>query len=335
MVFGLAPHTKYFWRLQEKNSAGFGRAVGVRNFTTLLPVPPPITLAAPADSSEPTADTILFRGAGSVTKFRHIILSSVQDSTFVTTTIDTTISDTAAKCTELNWNDRYWWKVRAMNASGWGSFSSVRTFMPVHITMIALNVSVSDGWNMISLPLLVHDSTKAILFPQAISHAFIYRGSYATTATLQPGIGYWLKFSGTQSVPVTGFNFTLDTISVTAGWNMIGSLSASIPVANIGSIPGGMITSDFFNYSGSYNIATTIEPGRGYWVKVNQNGKLILSGSANVPSSMKLRMELQNEIPPLPSDRRWYVCRWKWNSDGLSIGTKLSESVQSLHDHTL
>gem|GEM_PF-520640 len=299
-IFGLAPHTRYFWRIQAKNSGGVSSWSEIRNFTTLLPVPPPMTLAVPADSSEPTADTILFlwHPIGYEVLSYNLVISS--DSTFVMATIDTTLSDTAARCTELSWNDRYWWKVRAMNASGWGSFSNVRTFMPVHISMIALNVSVSDGWNMISLPLLVHDSTKALLFPQAISQAFMYRGSYAVSATLQPGTGYWLKFNGTQSVSVTGFNFTLDTITVTSGWNMIGSLSVSIPVANVGAIPGGLITSNFFNYGGSYNVATTLDPGRGYWVKVNQNGKLILSSSANIPSSMKLRMELQNETPPEP-----------------------------------
>jgi len=162
------------------------------------------------------------------------------------------------------------------------------------------SLSVDDRWNMISVPMAVSDYSKSALFPTALSPAFGYQGSYQIYGTLQKGVGYWLKFNGDQSVMMAGYLLTQDTIGVSAGWNMIGSLSGSIPVANVGSIPGGMITSNFFGYNGSYHVATKIEPGQGYWVKVNQSGKLVLSSSGNTPASLRVRIELQDGMPPAP-----------------------------------
>ncbi len=76
---------------------------------------------------------------------------------------------------------------------------------------------------------------------------------------------------------LTGGVRTTDTIDVVQGWNMIGSISGSASVGNIVQIPGGIVASSYYGYNGAYIVATTIDPARGYWVKVNQNGKLVLT----------------------------------------------------------
>jgi len=95
-----------------------------------------------------------------------------------------------------------------------------------------------------------------------------------------------------------GLELVNDTVNVTAGWNMIGSLTASISVGNIGSNPGGIITSNFFRYNGSYQNSTTIEPGLGYWVKVSQAGQLILRSTGNIPPANRIHIEDKGETPP-------------------------------------
>jgi hypothetical protein len=71
-----------------------------------------------------------------------------------------------------------------------------------------------------------------------------------------------------------------DTIDVIQGWNIIGSVSTSVPVGSIIQLPGGIVASSYFGYgSTGYGSATSIDPMRGYWVKANQNGKLVLPGS--------------------------------------------------------
>jgi hypothetical protein len=82
-------------------------------------------------------------------------------------------------------------------------------------------------------------------------------------------------------VSIPGQPLAADTIDVAQGWNMIGSISTSVPVGNIVQIPTGIVASQYFGYTGGmYNPATTIDPMKGYWVKVNQNGRLVLSGGA-------------------------------------------------------
>ncbi|MBI1805870.1 MAG: T9SS type A sorting domain-containing protein [Ignavibacteria bacterium] len=163
--------------------------------------------------------------------------------------------------------------------------------------------SVIDGWNMVSVPRTVSDYSKSAVFPSAVSNAFAYEGSYVIKSTLANGVGYWLKFSNNQQVSMTGYTHTLDTVNVQQGWNMIGSISQSILVTTIPSIPSGIVTSNFFGYQGSYIISSTIEPGKAYWVKVNQNGKLILSSSSSNPSSVPIRIVPTSELPPPPPER--------------------------------
>ncbi len=139
--------------------------------------------------------------------------------------------------------------------------------------------AVSDGWNLISVGNTVGDYRKSVLFPSASSGAFGYQGAYIVKDTLQNGKGYWLKFPGNQFVEITGTPRETDTVTVVAGWNLIGSGSGSISTASIIQIPSGIVTTQYFGYSTGYSPSLTIEPGRGYWVKTSAGGKLVL----NVP----------------------------------------------------
>ena len=49
-----------------------------------------------------------------------------------------------------------------------------------------------------------------------------------------------------------------------------------VPVSAIGN-PGAPLGSLFYSYNGGYKTADTLYPGRGYWVKADGEGKLILS----------------------------------------------------------
>jgi hypothetical protein len=60
---------------------------------------------------------------------------------------------------------------------------------------------------------------------------------------------------------------------------MIGSLSDSVSVNSISSLPANLISSNVFAYNSGYVNAETIEPGKGYWVKTNGSGKIILRTS--------------------------------------------------------
>ncbi len=138
---------------------------------------------------------------------------------------------------------------------------------------------VFAGWNMLSIHLLVLDSRKTTLFPNASSSAFSYNGTYIPSDTLEPGMGYWLKFDAAQNVTYTGDSILTDTIPVLTGWNMIGSLSKPITVTAVTSSPPGIITSSFFGFNSSYAVADSLMPRQGYWIRVSADGQLILKST--------------------------------------------------------
>jgi len=143
--------------------------------------------------------------------------------------------------------------------------------------------SFTEGWNLISLPLIMKDTRKSILFPRAISDAYLYSKSYIAADTLRNGVGYWLKFPSVTPEFVNGTINYSDTTTVSTGWNIIGVPSSIVPVSNI--VPlGTTILSHFFGFGNIYYAEDTLQPGIGYWVKVSADGSLVLNA---VPALMK------------------------------------------------
>ncbi|MFI5252196.1 MAG: T9SS type A sorting domain-containing protein [Bacteroidota bacterium] len=161
--------------------------------------------------------------------------------------------------------------------------------------------SVTKGWNMVSVPVTVSDSHKSILYPTASSDAYEFQGSYVIDSLPSNGVGYWLKFGTAQDIAVAGSWLTDDTVSVTPGWNMIGSISEPLPTNRITSVPGGLTTSQFFGYHRHYVTSDTIFPGNGYWVKVDRAGKLVLDTSSSSAVSAVMSKSYNSRIKIMPS----------------------------------
>jgi hypothetical protein len=138
------------------------------------------------------------------------------------------------------------------------------------------DVSVTETWNMISLPRVVADSAVTTLFPTAISDAFKFTTQYISVTKLENSLGYWLKFSKDTTFSIIGRDILVDSINITNdGWNLIGSITEKVPVSTITTDPLDILKSDFFCYSGSYQSADTLEPGKAYWIKSGV-GKIVL-----------------------------------------------------------
>lgn len=149
--------------------------------------------------------------------------------------------------------------------------------------VFALRVAFDANWNMMSVPLIAADNRKSALFPLATSEAFAYEGGYASRETLLTGEGYWIKFPAAGTAALSGAPRSTDTVPVTAGWNMVGSLSNAFPAASISGNPSGVAVLAVFGYSNGYSVASTIEPGKGYWVLVDRPGELLFSSAASAP----------------------------------------------------
>ncbi len=159
---------------------------------------------------------------------------------------------------------------------------------------------VADRWNMVSVPLTLSDYTASTVYGSAVSSVFAFEGSYVAKSTLTHGQGYWVKFSGGQNISLHGVFRESDSISLQAGWNLIGSVSGPVPVGNITSDPPGIVTSQFFSYAGSYQTSSTVDPGMGYWVKTGSAGTIYLSSASTPPGAGLIRIVHTGELPPDP-----------------------------------
>ncbi len=140
-------------------------------------------------------------------------------------------------------------------------------------SLTSFQITVSAGWNLISVPLIVPDPRAKTLFPSSISGAFGYDGKYFHQDTMQSGVGYWLKFAAPETVTITGEPDTTLTLTLRKGWNMIGSSSIPVPFNQLvgDQCIGSPVVSRVFLFDGhGYYFTDTIVPGRGAWVKAPQ-----------------------------------------------------------------
>ncbi len=136
---------------------------------------------------------------------------------------------------------------------------------------------MSPGWNLISLPVILPVNTPNVLFPSAASKVFNYTGhSYSIVDTLNMAEGYWIRFSSPETLCFKGIIVDSVVISVKSGWNLIGGISFAVPTNLIILDPPDMWRSNFYEYDLVYKVAQALVPGKGYWVKVSKDGKLIL-----------------------------------------------------------
>jgi photosystem II stability/assembly factor-like uncharacterized protein len=146
---------------------------------------------------------------------------------------------------------------------------------------IITNVGVEDGWNLISVPVGLNDMRKNSIFPSATSQAFAYQSGYVSKDTLQSGVGYWMKFSNNDELPLGGAVINSDTVDVNARWNLIGEISFPLLISQVVPVAPASIVSNFYGFSQStgYYSEDTLKPGKAYWVKLDQSGQLILGNT--------------------------------------------------------
>ncbi len=168
------------------------------------------------------------------------------------------------------------------NRLGFPAETHLHNGLNIRYVPVVASVAASDGWNMFSLPSTYVNYSKSFLYPTSTSQAFVYSGGYVPTGTLSNGPGFWLKEAGAQNVENVGRALASLDINIVNGWNMIGSIGSPVATAAITADAGTGITpsSTYFSYSGSYQIATTISPGLGYWVRATGAGQIHLTSAA-------------------------------------------------------
>ncbi|MBI5215025.1 MAG: DUF1573 domain-containing protein [Ignavibacteriae bacterium] len=189
-------------------------------------------------------------------------------------------------------------------------------------TYASIQLGLKNGWNMVSMPATLSSTDKDSVFPTAQSQAFAYQGTYVYHLSLFYGRGYWVKFSGEQTRSFSGVAIQQDTFDLISDWNMIGSISYPVLSNSIAQIPDGIVQTSYFGYDNGYSIADTIQPGKAYWVKVNQAGKLVLAASAF--------SEMTKQTSQLESLNKIEIVDANGNSSTMYVGAKPNEEFTTL-----
>lgn len=182
-----------------------------------------------------------------------------------------------------------------------GSFTLDGGYVPaaeaISGALSTLSLSITGQWNLLSLPSGAPALQRAKLFPTARSAAFGFDGQYKQTSALEPGKGYWLKFDSSEVFQIPGPPLVSDTVTALPRWNMIGALSSAIAVENVSPLSPLVIKSPFFGYNvktGYYQV-DSLQPGKGYWVRVNTAGQLYLRAA---PKAVARPVSSARSIPP-------------------------------------
>jgi len=177
-----------------------------------------------------------------------------------------------------------WTKLENNQRSVW-----IAIFQDTIKTLPTASLNLSEGWNLISVPLKRQNMFYKDLFPSSNSFAYTYQNGYQRKDTLELGKGYWLKFPVAQNVTIQGVNNNELSIPIKTGWNLIGGLNGIIPVTAVQTNPPNILNSPFYEYNSGYQISNQIVKGKGYWVKSNSDGELILSISGLKLSNNQLK----------------------------------------------
>jgi len=183
---------------------------------------------------------------------------------------------------------KYYWYVRAKDGVGnTGPWSEEWNFTVT--TSVSFTLNLRAGWNMVSFPVLPDNADPDSVFPgyylmyrwNAASQSYVLCGgsSVEPDEPIAPGVGYWVNVLAAENVVVSGTPVDNLTLSLSKGWNLIGSPWGGASIADPDDTPDGSVLPSAFTWDGSaYELTTDLVAGAGYWVNALNDCVLRLPG---------------------------------------------------------
>lgn len=171
---------------------------------------------------------------------------------------------------------------------------------------------IKSGWNFLSLPVRPINSKYDVVYPNRMNIPVFWsqnQWQQPDQGFLIPGIGYFMKYHNQVDRKFAGtyiYDIDRPTDNIRlypgnigqkdkGGWNTIGSPSVPVNISVIeftdfnGEIPDIAYTRKFGVWSyitnRGYEEVSELNPGLGYWIKVNKSGYLKIS----VPDALRRR----------------------------------------------
>ena len=142
-----------------------------------------------------------------------------------------------------------------------------------------IEIVYQSDWNLVGLPVEVENPYYLTLFPDAIENTlFSFDDAYIPDSIMIEGEGYWLRFESAGNTTITGNTINELTISLNEGWNLISGISTPLNITDIQDTDGIIIAGTVYGFtSDGYSNEEIIEPGKGYWIRANSSGSIILT----------------------------------------------------------
>lgn len=141
----------YYWRARAWNATGFGEFLLTQNFHVIPAAPSAPNLLLPAQAELGLVPPVNFTWTPSATATHYEFLLT-SDSSFASVGFsDSTLTDTFITVSQLNSFTKYYWKVRAKNAAGWGSYSMIFWFRTLGTPTIPQPISPAN--NAVDVPI--------------------------------------------------------------------------------------------------------------------------------------------------------------------------------------
>jgi len=159
------------------------------------------------------------------------------------------------------------------------------------------NMSIATGWNLISIPLVLDNTSINAVFPDASDGDVLYAykggwniatyssalpGWYGDLETVEPDKGYWYGANAAYTATIEGTKAGSRSVPITPGWNLVGY--TRLNETGIDDLIQNVSDGDvLYAYKGGWNIATyssalpgwygdltKMQPGKGYWYGANK-----------------------------------------------------------------
>jgi hypothetical protein len=150
-------------------------------------------------------------------------------------------------------------------------------------------LSLSKGWNMVSIPGAPTDNSIANLVQGKPILSSVYTldtntVTFKLVSTIDFGGGYLMAARQNTELSIPYQPKTSLTRQVKKGWNMVGSVSTAVSTNQLSSSPpNAVLSSIVFGLNPAtvrFEPANTIQPGRGYLVAATQDATLMMNVQA-------------------------------------------------------
>jgi agmatine/peptidylarginine deiminase len=146
---------------------------------------------------------------------------------------------------------------------------------------VQITVGYSEDWNLVGNPVNTSDNQVNDLFPSSTENTLYSFGStgYMPQSELEPGIGYWLHFQDDGMASMSGLPIYEHSLNLNEGWNLVSGLSIEISITQIDDPFSILIPNTVYGYElgSGYINSDLIQPGKGYWLRTNSDGLIILN----------------------------------------------------------